>query len=135
MIESLHRFPLDWNRETLREHDMKTASLLLGLCLLSTPALAQTISPQDAASHVGKSVTVRGVVDEVHTSNRGNVFLNMGGHYPNQAFTGFIRARDAGAFPNVQSYQGKNVDVSGTIKLYKNKPEIELQSASQINAK
>lgn len=114
---------------------MKITSLLVGLCLLSAPALAQTISPQDAASHVGKSVTVQGVVDEVHTSDRGNVFLNMGGHYPNQAFTGFIRARDASAFSNVQSYQGKIVNVSGTIKLYKNKPEIELQSASQLSAK
>lgn len=114
---------------------MKFASLLLGFCLLSTSALAQTISPSDAQSHVGKSVVVQGVVDEVHTSDRGNVFLNMGGHYPSQAFTGFIRARDAGAFPNVQSYQGKTVNVSGTIKLYKGKPEIELQSSSQLSVK
>ncbi len=114
---------------------MKITSLLLGLCLLSTPAFAQTIPPQDAASHVGKSVTVRGVVDEVHTSNRGNVFLNMGGHYPNQAFTGFIRARNAATFPNVQSYQGKTVSITGALKLYKGSPEIELDSASQLSAK
>lgn len=82
---------------------MKITSLLVGFCLLSTPALGQTISPKDAASHVDQSVTVRGTVDEVHTSNRGNVFLNMGGHYPNQAFTGFIRAGNAGQFPNVHA--------------------------------
>jgi DNA/RNA endonuclease YhcR with UshA esterase domain len=97
--------------------------------------LAQTISPKETASHVGKSVIVQGVVDEVHTSDRGNVFLNMGGHYPDQAFTGFIRARDAGALSNVRSYQGKTVNVSGTIKLYKGKPEIELQSPSKLSAK
>lgn len=114
---------------------MKIAHLFIGFFLFSTPVLAQTISPQDALSHVGNSVIVRGIVDEVHTSNRGNVFLNMGGHYPNQAFTGFIRAGDVGQFHNIQSYQGKTVNISGTIKLYKGKPEIELRSASQLSAK
>ena len=113
----------------------KFALVAIASVLLATPALAQTISPQDAPSHIGKTVTVRGVVDEVHTSDRGNVFLNMGGHYPNQAFTGFIRARDAAAFANVQSYQGKTISISGALKLYKDKPEIELQSASQISPK
>lgn len=114
---------------------MKLFGLLLSFCLLSAPALAQTISPQDARSHVGTTVTVRGIVDEVHTSDRGNVFLNMGGHYPNQVFTGFIRARNAASFPNVQSYQGKTVGISGALKLYKGKPEIEMDSASQLSAK
>ena len=63
------------------------------------------------------------------------MFLNMGGHYPNQAFTGFIRARDAGRFPKLQSHQGKTVSISGTVKLYKGKPEIEMQSASQLSVK
>jgi DNA/RNA endonuclease YhcR with UshA esterase domain len=82
-----------------------------------------------------KKLTVRGVVDEVHTSSRGNIFLNMGGHYPNQAFTGFIRASDASEFANVHAVQGKPASISGTIKLYKGKPEIELQSATQLIAK
>lgn len=114
---------------------MRLASLCFVLCFLAAPALAQTVSPQETASHVGKSVVVKGVVDEVHTSDRGNVFLNMGGHYPDQAFTGFIRARDASAFSNVRSYQGKTVNMSGTIKLYKGKPEIELHSPSQLGVK
>jgi DNA/RNA endonuclease YhcR with UshA esterase domain len=114
---------------------MKVAHLLVSLCFLASPAWAQTISPMDAASNVGKKLTVRGVVDEVHTSSRGNIFLNMGGHYPNQAFTGFIRASDASEFANVHAVQGKPASISGTIKLYKGKPEIELQSATQLIAK
>jgi hypothetical protein len=114
---------------------MKLAAPIVGLCFLSAPALAQTVAPRNAASYVGQSAIVQGVVDEVHTSDRGNIFLNMGGHYPDQAFTGFIRARDAGAFLNVRSYQGKTVNVNGTIRLYKGKPEIELQSPAQLSVK
>lgn len=114
---------------------MKIAGLLFAFCLLSTPALAETIKPQDAASHVGQLVTVQGMADEVHTSDRGHTYISMGGHYPNQAFTGFIRSQDVPQFPNVHSIQGKTVNVSGTIKLYKDKPEIELKSASQLSVK
>jgi hypothetical protein len=35
---------------------------------------------------------VRGLVVAVFTSKKGNTFLNFGGKYPNQTFTGYIPA-------------------------------------------
>src|SRR5215469_117108 len=59
----------------------------------SAPAEAQTstaISDIDAAQHVGQQATVEGTVAKVFTSKNGNTFLNFGGAYPNQTFTGWI---------------------------------------------
>jgi len=59
----------------------------------------------------------------------------MGGKYPNQAFTVFIRSSSAAQFPNPQQYEGRTVSVSGKITLYKGKPEIIVNSPSQIVTK
>jgi hypothetical protein len=98
-------------------------------------ALAQTTptyTPEEAAKHVGETATVTGRVDGFHQSGKGNIFLNMGGAYPNQAFTAFIPS--AGQFTNAQQYDGKTVSVSGKIQLYKGKPEIVVTSPGQISA-
>ncbi|KQW21376.1 hypothetical protein ASC80_14945 [Afipia sp. Root123D2] len=114
---------------------MKTIAFVIGLCILSSQSHAETIKPAAASSHVGQTVVVEGVVDEVHTSNRGNIFINMGGHYPNQAFTGFIRSQYVSQFPKVHALQGEIVAISGAIQLYKGTPEIILESTSQLTVK
>lgn len=111
---------------------MKTLALLMGLSLVSTPAFAQTITVNEASAHIGQTATVKGVVDEVHTSGKGNIFLDLGGRYPNQSFTGVIFSQNTGAFPNAGSLEGKTVDINGPVKLYHGKPEIILRSASQL---
>ena len=73
-------------------------------------------------------------MDSFHQSGKGNIFLNMGGKYPNQAFTAFIPAGSASQFSNAQQYDGKTVAVTGKIQLYKGKPEIIVNSPSQISA-
>jgi DNA/RNA endonuclease YhcR with UshA esterase domain len=74
-------------------------------------------------------------VDGVHQTGKGTIFLNMGGKYPNQAFTAFISSSSAAKFSNPEQYEGRTVSVSGKISLYKGKPEIKVNSASQITAK
>jgi DNA/RNA endonuclease YhcR with UshA esterase domain len=96
-----------------------------------TPA---TFSAAEAAKHVGETATVSDKVDGVHQSGKGNIFLNMGGKYPNQAFTAFIPSSSSGQFSNPQQYEGKTVSVTGKIQLYKGKPEIIVNSPSQISA-
>jgi DNA/RNA endonuclease YhcR with UshA esterase domain len=117
---------------------MKTKTLLT-LFPLTCAALviAQTSNypAADAAKHVGETATVTDKVDGVHQSGKGNIFLNMGGKYPNQAFTAFIPSASAAQFPNPQQYEGRTVAVSGKISLYKGKPEIIVNSPSQISAK
>jgi DNA/RNA endonuclease YhcR with UshA esterase domain len=68
-------------------------------------------------------------------SSKGNIFLNMGGKYPNQEFTAYIPSSSAAQFSNPQQYEGRTVAVSGKISLYKGKPEIKVNSASQISMK
>ena len=118
---------------------MKTKMFLaLFVCALAFSALAQappTYTAADAAKHVGEIATVTDRVDGVHQSGKGNIFLNMGGKYPNQAFTAFIPSSSAGQFTNPQQYEGRTVGVSGKIALYKGKPEIIVNSPSQITLK
>ena len=117
---------------------MKTKTLLaLFVSALAALAIAQTsnYTAVEAAKHVGETAIVTGTVDSFHQTGKGTIFLNMGGKYPNQAFTAFIPSSSAGQFSNPQQYEGRTVAVSGKIALYKGKPEIIVNSPSQISAK
>jgi DNA/RNA endonuclease YhcR with UshA esterase domain len=117
---------------------MKTktwVALLAVICTALVNAQCSKCTPQDAAKHVGDTCTITGTVDGVHQSGKGNIFLNMGGKYPNQEFTAWIPSSSAAQFPNPQQYEGRTVSVSGKITLYKGKPEIIVNSPSQISVK
>jgi DNA/RNA endonuclease YhcR with UshA esterase domain len=114
---------------------MRALLFALGLAITATAALAETITPEEAPSHVGQSVTVEGAVSNVHTVASGVTFLDMGGRYPNNAFTAVILKADAAKFPNMDALNGKTVDITGTVRLYKGAPEILLNDAAQLKAK
>ncbi|MGB7099745.1 MAG: hypothetical protein WBD95_13400 [Xanthobacteraceae bacterium] len=114
---------------------MKTIIAICVLALGATPApaLAETIQPTDAQAHVGQTATIEGTVSEVHFANRSETtFIDFVGNYPNNAFTAVIFKEDAAKFPSVEGLTGKTVDVTGSIDLYKGKPEIILRSADQL---
>jgi DNA/RNA endonuclease YhcR with UshA esterase domain len=114
----------------------KTWVALFGVLLVLVASAQNTpiYSPGEAAKHVGETATVKGRVDGFHQSGKGNMFLNIGGKYPNQAFTAFIPSSSAGQFSNAQQYEGRTVSVSGKITLYKGKPEIIVTSPAQISS-
>jgi DNA/RNA endonuclease YhcR with UshA esterase domain len=115
---------------------MKILVSVLGLALAVTPAFAETIAPSDTQKYVGKSVTVEGTVSEVHHAASGKVtFIDMGGRYPDNAFAGVLFSDDAGKFPDIDSLDGKTVDITGMIKLYQGRTEIILNDPTQIKAK
>jgi len=114
---------------------MKALIPALGFIVAAASARAQTIEPADVKTHVGQSVTVEGAVSSVHKAPSGVTFIDVGGRYPDNAFTAVIFADDAGKFPNVSALNGKTVDISGPVRLYKGKPEIILKSADQVRAK
>ena len=117
------------NRKTL-------LTLFAAICAASIIAQTPPSYPAlEAAKHVGETATVTDRVDGVHQSGKGNIFLNMGGKYPSQAFTAFIPSANAGQFSQPQQYEGRTVAVSGKITLYHGKPEIIVTSPSQISAK
>ena len=108
----------------------------LGLLLISTPVLAETIQPDEALRHSGQVVTVEGVVSDVHHATSGRVtFIEIGGRFPNNPFTAVIFSDDANKFPDVDALDGKTVDITGTIKNHKNRPEIILNDANQVKVK
>jgi hypothetical protein len=106
--------------------------LFVGTAALAMAESPATYSVAEAASHIGETATVTGMVDGFHQSAKGNMFLNMGGKYPNQAFTAFIPSKNAAAFADAQHYSGQTISVTGKISLYKGKPEIVVTSPSQI---
>jgi DNA/RNA endonuclease YhcR with UshA esterase domain len=115
---------------------MKRFGLALAIIGLTTPAFAETIAPSDTQKYVGKSVTVEGTVSEVHHAASGKVtFVDMGGRYPDNAFAGVLFSDDAGKFPDIDSLDGKTIDITGTIKLYQGRTEIILNDPAQIKAK
>src|ERR1700751_1760868 len=87
-------------------------SVLIAFAVAQTPPV---YTATEAAKHVGENATVSARVDGVPQSGKGNIFLNMGGKYPNQAFTAYIPAASAAQFSNPQQYEGKTVAVSGKI--------------------
>ena len=93
-----------WSRGLDSAMKIKT-SLVLLVGAISAFAIAHaspTYTATEAAKHVGDTATITDRVDGVHQSEKGNIFLNMGGKYPNQAFTAFIPSDSAAQFPNPQ---------------------------------
>ena len=108
-------------------------ALLVGFALVVSPASAATIAPKDAVSHIGQNVTVEGVAS-VHVSPNAT-FIDIGGRYPRQEFTAVIFKERQGVFGDVVHYDGKVVDVDGTVRMYRGKPEIILLDPSELRAK
>jgi DNA/RNA endonuclease YhcR with UshA esterase domain len=91
---------------------------------------ANVIPDTEAAQHVGQKATVEGMVVKVFSSKNGNTFLNFGGAYPNQTFTGWIPKDSALVdVSTLADLEGKKVRITGTIEIYKGKPEIKINAA------
>jgi hypothetical protein len=113
---------------------MRTLVIALVLAAAALPARAETITPSDAKTHVGQTVTIHAAVEEVKTGRGGATFLDMGGAYPDNAFAAVIFASDLAKFPGAKTLKGKTVAISGPVELYQGKPEIILKTADQLKA-
>jgi hypothetical protein len=117
---------------------MKRETLLtliaVTLAALATAETAPVYTAAEAAKHVGETATVMDRIDGVYQSDEGNIFLAMGGAYPNQAFTAFIPSTSASKFSDPEQCQGRELAISGRIILYRESPEIIVTSASQMSA-
>jgi hypothetical protein len=115
---------------------LNTVALLFALIGVVPAAFAEapvkTITPPEAPNYYGQLVTVKGVISADTTSGRGNRFLNMGGTYPNQAFTGWIPSKNAAAFSVLPNVRGKTCGITGQVQPYNGTPEIVLNSPSQV---
>ncbi|MBK9228359.1 MAG: hypothetical protein IPL67_15225 [Ignavibacteria bacterium] len=97
----------------------------------SSTANADAISCNEALKHVGDSLTVRGYVADVFESEKVS-YLNFGKKFPRNVFTCTIFAGSAGSFGELKKYSGRQVEVTGKITSYKNKPQMILWTEAQI---
>ena len=99
--------------------------------LAEEPAIVPTVTPAEAATQEGKQVKVKGRVEGQKTTAKGSTYLNFGAKYPNHVFSCVLRAKD---FPSAPpSFEGKEVEVTGVIKMYEGKPSMDISSLEQIH--
>jgi hypothetical protein len=106
---------------------------------LAGAAFAADIAPDDAKSHAGDTVTVRGAVAQVIVAKTGNVFVNFGGEYPNQVFSAVLLAKRTpglaeGGKTWLTDLKDKKVSVTGKIEMNEGKPQIVLSAKEDIHA-
>lgn len=111
----------------------KTLLIVVLIFMASSYAFAEnTINWKDAANHYGKYKTVEGTIVSGKCLPK-VCFLNFDKDYKT-TFAAVIFASDFSKFPANpdQYYRNKKVQVIGTIKEYKGKPEIILKDPGQI---
>ena len=117
---------------------MKQLLAILSFVLLSLCITAQQkISIEKASEHEGDSVIICSkVYGGKFFSNAlpTLTLLNMGAAYPNSLLTIVIKGENRAAFSNKpeEFYINKDICVTGTIRIFKGKPEIEITSEKAI---
>jgi DNA/RNA endonuclease YhcR with UshA esterase domain len=89
-------------------------------------------TPDEAKRHIGEETEVLGVVSRVSTSEDGTTYLNFGPPVPNHDFTALIFRSAASEFPNAADLEGKRVHVFGVVGRYRGKPQVVLETATQL---
>ena len=102
----------------------------------ASDAPGRSITTADAKNHIGKRMTVYGVVASANydaQSRRDPTFLNLDESYPRQIFTALIRGEDREKFGTPEiSLKEKRVCISGLIEKYQGVPQIVLRKTSQL---
>ena len=102
---------------------------------VKSPKVLKCIDYTKASNYVGEYSCVRGKIDHVYTSRKGNNFLNFCASYKTCPFSAVIFSSDNYKFSNIKSYSKKTVEISGLIKTYKGRAEIIINDPSQIKVK
>ncbi|MFI5151490.1 MAG: hypothetical protein ACHQRM_17315 [Bacteroidia bacterium] len=115
---------------------MKKLLVLAAGLLMTQFSNAQKVALDSVAKYEGKSVTVCSKVTGTHVSGgeKKNVSLNFGKPFPNQSFIVFIKEEDLKNFKYnpAEFLKDKNICITGTVKIYKDKPEIVVTKEEQI---
>jgi micrococcal nuclease len=120
---------------------MRTALVLCSFLLAGFFAGAQTtITPQEAAAHIGKTVTVCGKIfggKYFEYSKNKLTLLNMGAAYPDAPLTIVIDSDNRKNFAKApeEFYKDKEVCITGTVTEYKGKPQIVITKEADITLK
>jgi hypothetical protein len=77
--------------------------------------------------------TVVGTVVTVRRSRAGNIFLNFGGDYPHQTFSGVVLHPREDWQRSLDTLAGRRVGVRGLIRLYRGQVEIVIKREDQLS--
>jgi DNA/RNA endonuclease YhcR with UshA esterase domain len=120
---------------------------VVALALLVTAGMAaaedkpsKPITPEAAAKLVGKTCTVEFDIKSVGKSRTGKVFfLNSSESFRDKDnFTVMLAEKAVGAYKEQKvadlaaHFKGKTIRVTGTVKLYREKPEIVVENPKQV---
>lgn len=94
----------------------------------------EAIGACNAGNYIGQEKIVEGRVVDIYKSKTNTLFINLEKPYPNSCFTAVVFSSNLYKFPeDYENYfNGKLVRFKGEIKLYEGKPEIILESMSQV---
>jgi len=115
----------------------KTLFILL-LCISTNCTFAQQkITPAEVSKHIHDSVTVCGKIyggKFLDAAKNQPTFLNMGAAYPDQLLTIVIwgGTRKSFTYKPEEHLKGRQVCVTGKIEIFKEKPQIVVQQAAQL---
>jgi hypothetical protein len=107
----------------------------------SPPSLPATPPPanhgactdiRNAASLVGKNVCVSGLVLRVYSAHSGNTFLDFCQDYRTCPFSSVIFAADVSKFNDLESWQGKRVEIRGDVVRYQGRAETIIHDPQQV---
>jgi len=83
---------------------------------------------------VGNSGCVAGLVLRVYSARTGNTFLDFCQDYRTCPFTSVIFASDKNKFGNLETLQGKRVEIRGDVTTYQGRPEIIIRDPQQVRS-
>jgi DNA/RNA endonuclease YhcR with UshA esterase domain len=107
--------------------------ILTGVALFALAAQAEEkkIGAAEAADHFDKKMTVTGTVAQV-TIREKLVYINLDKPFPQTPLAGVIFARATNGFGDLNALKGKQVEITGKIEEYKERPQIILTSTNQL---
>jgi len=110
-----------------------SSALLLAISTApaTTPAFAfPPISPHDALLNEGQCVVVEGIASIRKDPKRLGTDIDLDGEH--SPFLGYIIAGNEAQFPNLASYAGRRVDITGVVQFYLGRAEVKMTSATQL---
>ena len=104
---------------------------LLPASLAVSPVLADPIASRDAAGHMGETATVKGRAS-ITVMPSGEVYLDLDGQGDSAPLSAYVSRRNRPKFPDLSGLNGRIVEISGRIGVFRARPEIFLEDPGQV---
>ncbi|HRI83847.1 MAG TPA: hypothetical protein PK536_00215 [Ignavibacteria bacterium] len=89
------------------------------------------IDSEEIKDHIGEIVTVNDIVTGVHITEK-VAYLNFGNRFPKNDFSGVVFESKFELFGDLHVFNNKRVEITGNVSIFRNKPQIILNSPEQI---